>query len=60
MNQIIINIHNHETDESFQIVSLEKFILWLNDNDDIFTFEIKQQKEVIAWAKKNYANTLLD
>ena len=48
MNQTTINIHNHETGESFQIVSLEKFILWLNDNDDIFTFEIKQQKEVIA------------
>ena len=48
MNQTTINIHNHETGESFQIVSLEKFILWLNDNDDIFTFQIKQQLEVIA------------
>ncbi len=48
MNQITINIYNHETNESFQIVSLEKFILWLNDNDDIFTFQIKQQLEGIA------------
>jgi hypothetical protein len=46
MNQITLNIYNHETGESFQIVSLEKFILWLNDNDDIFTFQIKQQLEV--------------
>ena len=46
MNQTIVNIYNHDTGESFQIVSLEKLILWLNDNDDIFTFEIKQQKEV--------------
>ena len=44
----IINIHNNDTGESFQIVSLEKFILWLNDNDDIFTFQIKQQLEGIA------------
>ena len=48
MNQTTINIHNHDTGESFQIVSLEKFIHWLNDNDDIFTFQIKQQLEVIA------------
>ena len=53
MNQTTINIHNNDTGESFQIVSLEEFkhwlnILWLHDNDNIFTFQIKQQSEVIA------------
>jgi hypothetical protein len=46
MNETIINVYNHETGESFQIVTLEKFILWLNDNDDIFTFVIKKEKGV--------------
>ena len=45
MNENIINVFNNENGDYFQIVTLEKFILWLNDNHDIFTFEIKQEKK---------------
>jgi hypothetical protein len=37
-----IRIHNHETDEDFTIVSVEKFIEWLNDVDDVFTFKFEE------------------
>ena len=37
-----IRIHNHETGEDFTIVSVEKFIEWLNDVDDVFSFELKE------------------
>ena len=45
MNENVINVFNHENGDSFQIVTLEKFILWLNDNDEFFTFEIIQEKK---------------
>jgi hypothetical protein len=47
MNEIVIHIYNHENNDSFQIVTLEKFMLWLNDNDDVFTYKL-EQNEVIA------------
>jgi hypothetical protein len=47
MNEIVIYIYNHENNDSFQIVTLEKFMLWLNDNDDVFTYKL-EQNEVIA------------
>jgi len=45
MNENIINVFNNENGDYFQIVTLEKFILWLNDNDEFFTFEIIQEKK---------------
>jgi hypothetical protein len=40
MNQQIIHIINNDTDETFQIVGLENFIEWLNDNDPVFSFSL--------------------
>ena len=37
-NEIIIKVKNHETEEIFNIIGLDNFINFLNDNDDIFTF----------------------
>jgi len=41
-NNIIIKVKNHETDEIFNIVGLDNFINFLNDNDDIFTFSLNK------------------
>jgi hypothetical protein len=35
-------IYNHETDENFTIVSVEKLIEWLNDVDDVFSFKLEE------------------
>lgn len=44
MSEIIL-VKNHETGEEFQIVSLAKFIEWLNDVDDVFSFSIRESYE---------------
>ncbi len=43
-NEVLIRIHNHETGEDFSIVSMEKFIQWLNDVDDIFSFKLEEME----------------
>jgi hypothetical protein len=39
------DVYNHEVGESFQIYSLQMFIQWLNDNDDVFTFKVREEKQ---------------
>ena len=39
------DIYNHETGESFQIFSIEMFIQWLNDTDNVFTFKVREEKD---------------
>jgi hypothetical protein len=38
------DVYNHETGESFQIVTIEMFVNWLNDNDDIYSFTVREEK----------------
>lgn len=49
MNKII-HIINHDTEETFQIVGLENFLEWLNDNDLIYSFSL-DDKQVIEQLK---------
>jgi hypothetical protein len=37
------DVLNHETGESFQICTIEMFINWLNDTDDVFTFIVREE-----------------
>ena len=40
----VFDVYDHETGETFQIVSLEMFIKWLNDIDNIFTFKVRENE----------------
>jgi hypothetical protein len=35
------DVYNHETGESFQIYTAEMFVNWLNANDDIYSFTVR-------------------
>ena len=39
----MFDIYNHNTGESFQIYTVEMFIKWLNDTDDVFTFKVREE-----------------
>jgi len=39
------DVFNHETGESFQICTVEMFINWLNDTDDVFTFKVREENQ---------------
>ena len=40
-NDQIFYVFDHNENEPFQIIGIEHFIEWLNDNDDNFSFSIK-------------------
>ena len=40
----VFDVYDNETGETFQIVSLEMFIKWLNDIDNIFTFKVRENE----------------
>jgi hypothetical protein len=51
MSNQIFSIYNHDSSESFQIVSIEQLILWLNDNDETFSFKIQKSLKARAFSK---------
>ena len=40
----IIHVINHDTEETFQIVGLAHFLEFLNDNDDIYSFSTDKRE----------------
>lgn len=37
----VFYLFDHNENEAFQIVGLENLIIWLNENDDNFSFSLK-------------------
>ena len=42
-DKLWFDVYNHETGEKFQIYTLEMFLDWLNDNDEVFTFNVRKE-----------------